>query len=187
MKIINILLVICFLTSCKGLFLTKGRIVHKQTGVLVIVDDSLRKFRNQSGHVFTDSLLPDFFVPFKFKKKTVSILSIENAFFSKKNKEVDFISIRGDCDGAIRRSSIDESIAVLFDRNIDEYLGSKKLNFLPVEISYLHGAASFDYLTIHKSLAFKKNSDTANFFFRSGYLDILRLDVLEYEWPSNSK
>jgi hypothetical protein len=159
-------------------------VIQTKSGILVFIDDSLRKVRNTSSDVFTDSLLPDFFIPIKFSTKSISESAIKKAFFEKKNLKISFVNISRDCNSTTRKSSMLESLRLELDKEIDEYVGSKRLFLLPVQIDYLYGKSNFDYLSVRKSLTLQKGNDSVRLEFKNGYLDIGVISVLEYEWPS---
>ncbi|MBK7883817.1 MAG: hypothetical protein IPJ81_08450 [Chitinophagaceae bacterium] len=92
-------------------------LLQRQKGIAVFIDNESRKYRTfGTGDVCTskDSLIPDFFIPYNFRKKTITREDMDKALFSKSAHKAFFYLIR-DCKEEERSSSIDrETIAFVF-------------------------------------------------------------------------
>jgi len=135
-----------------------------------------------NGDVFTDSVIKDVFIPFKFKAGVIGKDIILKAIFSKDKHNVSFIHLIRDCNGMERKSAIEyDCTTILLNNNVDGYL-SNKIFVQPVEIEFLETNISPGYYSIYKNkeLLFKNTKTMLD--FRSGAYEILRVNVLEYNW-----
>ncbi len=188
-KIFASFFLLSIIISCnKKLFVDKEYVITKTKGIAVFIDNESRKYRTfGTGDVRTskDSLIPDFFIPYNFSKKTITREDMDKALFSKSAHKVSFFYLIRDCKEEERSSSIDrETIALLLDKNIDDYLHSNKIFVQPVELEYLKYSNSLviDYYDLHKSLTIFYKSKPIRFLFNRDYFDVLRMNVLEYDW-----
>lgn len=175
--------------SCNHKFLVrKDLLINKEKGMVVFIDRESRKNRRfGEGDIFTvkDSLIPDFFIPTKLLK-TITKQDIINILSSKKLNDAYFFNLIRDCNETDRQSSIEKDcLHLTLDSNIDEYLKSKTIYILPTEIYYTYSPFGNDYFELHKSISlfFNKKEIKINFNRRS--YDIIRMDVLEYDWESS--
>lgn len=190
MKIFVSLLFYCLfvtINSCnKRILVDKQYVVNKAKGIAIFIDKESRQFRNLGiGDVFTDSLIPDFFIPYNFTEKIIQKKDINRVFLKKRNKKISFFYLKGDCNEAERTSSIkEESLLITLDKNIDEYLQSNKIFVLPVEINYLKNGSNREYYDLHKSLVLEFRGEKIPFLFNSGYFDVLKMNVLQFDWTT---
>jgi hypothetical protein len=151
---------------------------------MVFMDNESRSFRNLgSGDVFTDSLIPDFFIPHKFSNKIVSKTDLEEILFRRNDAKVSFVYLIRDCDQSQRQSSIEkESQEFVLDKSIDAYLNSNKLFILPVELRYIISNIDREYYNLHKELTLHYREHSLRLSFSPGSLEVLQMDVLENDW-----
>lgn len=180
----NLIILLFFITSCNHKFLVnKENIVFKQTGIFVFIDKESQIFKPSNGDVFNDSLIKDFFIPFKFSKKnTMEIKDLKEVLKKNDAKPIHFFYIKDDCKTGERKICLSLSKTILLEKSIDTYLNSKKLSVLPVEIEYLRIKDNLgtDYYRIHKeeNLTLYLDSTKINFILKSDYYDIVRFRFL---------
>ena len=176
------IIVITFLSCNQRFFVPASSVVLKHKGLLVFLDRDSVLYADRNGDVFTDSLAPDFFLPYSFRNKAVSLADLETAFNQNQHK-ASFIHLARDCNDSDRNSSIKlEARQFLLDRPFDSYSRSSKLHILPVEIHFLKSRLNEEYydLSPQRIISYKGHDITLK--FQTGYLDVLQADVLEPEW-----
>lgn len=172
-------------SSCtKKFFADKELIIGKTKGIAVFVNKESRNDRNSSnGHLFVDSLIPDFFIPYKFSKNTINKEEIDKAILSNDSHNVSFFYLIRDCNEAERSAAIKfDCIPLLLDKNIDDYLHSNKIFVQPVEIHFIKANIDREYYTLRKNLDIFYQGKVIKLLFQNGSYDILSMDLLECNW-----
>lgn len=185
LKIIGVILLLSTSISCnKKLFVDKHLIIEKKRGVMVFIDKESRRLRNMhNGDVFTDSLIPDFFIAHNFTNKVVTKQEIDEVIFSKAEHNISFFYLLRDCNEIDRTSSINiDCLPIYLDNDIDEYLHSNKIYVQAAEIEFIRENLNREYYDLHKSLTIKYKAKFAYLRVNKGSLGILKTRVLEYDW-----
>lgn len=182
--IYSILCFILFISCSERFFVNNQYVIKRIKGIALFTDKESKNFRNLGqGDVFTDSLLPDFFIPFNFDKPIVQKKIIETALFSNLTPKGHFFYLQGDCNEEQRTALINaESLKLDLDKNVDNYLASNKTYILPVELNYLEVNINKEYYNLHRFLEIEFNHKTIKILFEPGYLQVLKLNVLQYDW-----
>jgi hypothetical protein len=180
---IILLLTSFHLLSCNYRLVKNEDAVYKKTGVIVFVDRDSVTYADRNGDVFTDSLLPDIFIPYQFKKNAISRKDLEELIAGSNEAKVSFCYLSPDCNNVERESYIKvESLAFVFDRNVDSYIHSPKLYFLPVEIKFIKSNISREYSGLHQDLTLVYKGKTLKLLFKDGTYEILQLGVIQNDW-----
>ena len=128
-------------------------------------------------------LLPDFFIPYSFEKKIIARKDLEEVIIRSNEAKVSFCYLIRDCNDVERDSYIKlESQPLAFDKNIDNYVRSSKLLFLPGKIRFIKAKINREYYDLHKDLILVYNGKPFRLLFKSGSYDIVQIDVLQNEW-----
>jgi hypothetical protein len=171
--------------SCSNKFIVnKNYVINREKGVAVFIDKDSKRFRNiEKGDVFIDSLIPDFFISYKFKKSIISRQDLNLALTGEANKNVSFFYLRGDCNETNRNSYVNQDAQeILLDTSIDNYLHSNKIFLVPVELEYLNNNIDREYYNLYKTQIIIYKQKRVNLIFNRGFLDVLKINVLEGEW-----
>jgi len=162
----------------------------KEKGIVVFIDGESRKNRHfGEGDIFTikDSLVPDFFIPTKQLKKIVTKKDILHILSMKHSNDSYFFNLIRDYNKTDRESSIDKDcLHLTLDSNINNYLKSKIIYIVPVEVSYLYSEFGNAYFDVHNSMNLFINNKKIGINFKQKSYDIFKMDVLEHDWETSS-
>lgn len=180
-----LLLLISIISLCcnKTYFVNKSRVVQKVTGLMIFFEynSSLIKSLN-NGDVFTDSLIKDIFIPYKFNSRIIERVDVENAIFSKNMHSGSFIHLIRDCNGEDRKSAITyDCMSLMLNNKVDNYT-TNRIYVQPVEIEFVETNLSPEYYLIYKKQELSFKNSTTILSFRKGAYEVLRINVLEHNW-----
>jgi hypothetical protein len=178
----TVLFGVLFICGCNTkMFVSKQDVINRMKGIAVFVDRS-EVINTQSGDVFVDSLIPDFFIPYSFSKSIIQQENIIEALSSADGKKAAFFYLKGDCKEGRNSSIAKDAFAFILKEPIDNYIKSYKIFLVPVEFSFVKSSVSREYLEISKEILLRYSDKVIRLQIDQGYLDVLRMDVLEYQW-----
>lgn len=182
----SLLLLIVVTGEGCSVFCSSSRVVKKAMGVVMIPD--LDSFKREGGHLYLAAPLPKLFIECDFNKGSVSEIDVVNSFFRKEKEKGDFLYLYDDCGGEKTGDLIKESVSLFLDDTLDSASNIRKVYLLPVIIEYLREEdISTSYYRQQKHIEVHSSNKIKEFILRPGYLNVTRLEVLEYDWPSEFK